>query len=190
VRWSRGTGKTFDLDHCEMSAAPTPNVFKRSGLMTQETRSSRGLGSLAFSIIPAALGGAACLWVLAATNWIDLTNELRQERRAAERVGIMVLPKTPINVTVNEDGCLKVPQSYLDGSRLSVYVENRCHNTLQFSKYDESILAPDKTVIHSTNNYLPGSTDIRAGERREIILDVPSDDRTDTVNIRLIDGRS
>ena len=144
----------------------------------KESRGSRGFGTLMFAAVPGALAGAAILWLTAVTGVIDLTSELRQERRAAERVGIVVLPKTPINVAVREDSCLKSAGVYLDGDQLTVYAKNKCSHPLEFhSSSAFRLIAPDGTVIRTGGTYFDGDV-FYAGEKREATLTIPEDERT------------
>ena len=72
--------------------------MKRISDESGESAGWRNWGRLMLSLIPAALGGAAVLWIIAGLGWIDLTKELRMERRTMQSVGISVLPKTPIQL--------------------------------------------------------------------------------------------
>jgi hypothetical protein len=158
--------------------------------MAYESRGSRGFGSLMFSVIPAAIAGAAILWLIAITGVIDLTSQLRQERRAAERVGIVVMPKVPIKLTINEDTCVKVDKSFLDGSTLTFYVVNHCHYGMEYVKDTYRIIAPDGTVIKSDFEFLTSTGDVlQPNERREVTRTITMDDRTVEINLQLHDGQ-
>jgi hypothetical protein len=154
----------------------------------EESRGSRGFGSLMFAAIPAALAGAAILWLTAVTGVIDLTSELRQERRAAERVGIVVMPTSPIKVTIREATCLKSAGTYLDGDTLTIYPVNKCTHSLEYpSQFIYRLLAPDGTVIKTEENYI-GSNQFDAGEKREFSVKVREDARTVEMSVQLKDG--
>lgn len=157
----------------------------------KESRRSRGAGSLFFSLIPAAFAGAFLLWLSCAAGIIDLTQELKQERRAAERVGVLVKPKTPIIVSVNDDTCIKATKTFLDGHILTIYAENTCHHTIPEEgyllgpRYEWREIAPDRTTLKSGDDFIQEV--FRPGERREVTIHIPFDDRAVEVNVQLAD---
>ena len=158
--------------------------------MTNEVKVTGGVGAFFYAAIPGALAGAALLWLALVTGVIDLTKELKLERRMADRVGITASPLPPVNLIATNGACLRVDKSYLDGQKMSIYVVNSCHATIGFSRFEFRVVAPDGTVTKSRTDYLPGAEYMLSAERREIVEELDADDRTMEIHVRLIDGRS
>src|SRR6188508_2176701 len=90
----------------------------------------RNIGRYALFMIPAALGGAACLWIAAGLGWIDLSREIRKERRLLDGVHISVPADEPIKQVAFDDRCLKVDKMFLDSEHVTFYVRNSCDRYL------------------------------------------------------------
>lgn len=151
--------------------------------------SSRNWGRLALALIPAALGGAAILWLTAAFGWIDLTQELRMTDRTMQSVGISVMPRTPIQLINHDDACLKVESSYMDGDRLQFYTRNTCHRWLSLPNFSYRLKAHDGTVIGSERYAFSGDRRISPRERREQRVYLDEDNRIEIVELWMIDGQ-
>ena len=149
--------------------------------------SARNFGRLALSVIPAALGGAACLWIFAAFGWLDLTQEMRRQQRAMQSVGLAVMPREPIRVLAHDDLCLKVESAYMDGDRLQFYARNTCSHWLKDPNFSYHLKAGDGTVIGSKVYAFDGNRQIGPQERREQWLGVSDDGRTASVDLRVFD---
>ncbi len=153
-----------------------------------EVKHTGGIGAFFYAAIPGAIAGALILWLTAVTGWIDLTQELRQERRAAERVGIVVMPSTPINVVIHESTCLKSGGAYLDYKTLTVYAVNKCSHSTPFpGGIVTREIAPDGTTINNNKDLL-GDSGFRSGEKRETQINLRAlDRRMVTLDIQLED---
>jgi hypothetical protein len=147
----------------------------------------RNAGRFSLSMIPAALGGAAILWIVAAFGWIDLTQAIRMQRRSMASVGISAPPRTLILVTSADGQCLKVESSRMDGDELVFYARNVCNRWLQLPNYSIRQKARDGTVIASNKWAFSGDRMIGPQERREQGVRLKNDDRTETVQLNAID---
>lgn len=147
----------------------------------------RNGGRLALAMIPAALGGAAVLWLTAAVGWIDLARTRRVERRSMESVGIAEKPTTPIVVRNHDAACLKIQSSVLDGRELLFYALNTCDRWLSGPNYLIRVKAPDGTVIKSERWAFDGDRSLAPGERREQSTRVGEDDRVDSIDLYVAD---
>jgi len=148
-----------------------------------ESAGWRNWGRLMLSLIPAAFGGAAVLWIIAGFGWIDLTRELRMERRTMQSVGISVLPKSSIGLLAHDGPCLKVDSSYMDGDRLQFYASNSCSHWLYNPAFYYRIKAHNGTVIDSHEWLFNGDSDLAPKERREQFIDLADDSRAEQVEL-------
>ena len=156
---------------------------------TRKLKLLRNVGWGVLCTLPYIVAGGVLLWALAISGWVDLTKELRQERRAMESVGIHVYPRNPIKLKVFDAPCIKVDQAYLDGDHVSFYAVNKCKGSLVNSFYVYRVAAPDETVIESHSYLFPGEQFMYPGERKEVTQDINNDNRTDMVYIILGDGK-
>ena len=153
----------------------------------------RNYGRLALSVIPAALGGAACLWLAAASGWIDLTHEITMEQRALNAVGLSIPPREPIKLVFVNDRCLHVESAYLDGDIARAIFRNTCDRQLDRPNYAYKTKAPDGTVLLTGTWAFHGNKWFVAHEKREqkVWLDGEDygvlDSRTAVVDIFAID---
>ena len=157
--------------------------MKRISDESGESAGWRNWGRLMLSLIPAALGGAAVLWIIAWLGWIDLTKELRMERRTMQSVGISVLPKTPIQLLAHDGTCLKIQSSYMDGDRLQFYAFNSCRHWLFNPAFYYRVKAHDGTVVDSHEWAFDGDRDLGPQERREQVINLENDDRAEQVEL-------
>jgi hypothetical protein len=154
----------------------------------RKTQLVRNIGWAVLCAIPYILGGGALVWALAVLGWWDISKELRQERRAAESVGIHVYPRSTIKLTIADAPCIKADQAYLDGDHISFYAVNRCKGGFIHSWYGYRVLAPDGTVLQSHQWRFSGEDYMAAGERKEITQNIEDDARIDSVYVYLKDG--
>lgn len=148
---------------------------------------ARNWGRFALSMIPAALGGAAVLWMVAASGCIDLAHEHRLEQRTMQTVGITSAPKVAVTMVNHDDYCMKVESSLMDGDELVMYVRNNCKRWIQFPNYSYRVEAHDKSVIDSGKWAFDGDKAIGPSERREQRVQIKKDDRIEQVEVSAID---
>ena len=142
---------------------------------------SRNYGRLALSLIPAALGGAAILWIAAAAGWIDLTSQRRISQRSMESVGVSAPPEAPITVMGHNSECLKVESSFVVSGKLTFYVRNTCGQWLWTPTYRTRLKAPDGTVIEGHFYAFSDDRAIGPGERREQTTTFEIDNRASSI---------
>lgn len=132
--------------------------------------SARNIGRLALSMIPAALGGAAVLWVLAASGWVDLSKSYRAERRVLSSVGLQSVPFDPIVFETHDARCLKVDAASMrDGDHVVFYVKNTCTEWLKVPNYGYRVQSGD-AVVDSGRFAYGGDKNIGPAERREQVI--------------------
>lgn len=130
--------------------------------------SARNVGRLALSVIPAAFGGAALLWVIASAGYVDLTKSIRAERRVMESVGIVSVPVRPIVFETHDARCLKIDSAFMrDGDHFVFYSKNTCAGWMKKPSYYYRLLSADGTTLDSHTWLYDGETQIAPGERRE-----------------------
>jgi hypothetical protein len=153
----------------------------------------RNIGRYALFMIPAALGGAACLWIAAAFGWIELGHAINMERRSLQAVGVTAPPKEPIKLVRVDSSCLKFDDAYVDGDDVITYVKNTCDRWLDLPNFAYRTQAGDGTTIISGRWAFSGIKSIGPHERREqkIWLDGKDynklDPRTATILVEVID---
>lgn len=144
--------------------------------------------TLIFCYLPAILGGGALVWIFVVFGYLDLSKELRQERRAAESVGVHVYSKEPIKLLMHDDTCIKAGDAFIDGNHITFYVTNKCRIPFQYSGYVYRVQAPDGTVIESHGWRFEGENYLGPNEKKEVTQDIKKDDRIESVTIILNNG--
>ncbi len=148
----------------------------------------RNWGRLMLGLIPAALGGAAVLWITAAFGWIDLTREMRLRRRAMESVGVSVPPTAPIRLVTTDDHCLRIDASHIDGQVVVFYAVNSCDHWLSLPNWSFRVKAHDNTVIESKRYAFDGDMAFGPKERREQRVHTETNERAEEIVLSVIDG--
>lgn len=129
--------------------------------------SARNLGRLALAIIPAALGGAAALWILAASGYIDLRKEIRAEERVTKSVGLTSVPVAPVKFKSHDAQCLRIDFAFMrDSEHFAFYAKNVCRDWLKDPAYSYHVLA-NGTTVESNSYIFSGDKQIGPSERRE-----------------------
>ena len=153
----------------------------------------RNIGRYALAAIPAALGGAACLWIMAASGCLDLGNKINTSRRSFDAVGMTALPTEPITLVLINAQCLQIEKAFIDADTVITYVKNACDRWLKSPNYHYQTQAADSTVILSGRWAFSGVKSIGPGERREqrVWLDgrdyVELDPRTVKIVVSVLD---
>jgi hypothetical protein len=145
---------------------------------------ARNWGRLALAIIPAALGGAACLWIAAAAGWVDLRKAVTAEDRAMRAVGLTQNPVAPIKFESFDAKCLKVDAAYMkDGTHFAFVVKNTCRDWLPHPAYAFRLLA-NGTTTESGDYAFSGDHQIGPTERREQVVWIEKGTaRVDTIRV-------
>ena len=152
----------------------------------------RNIGRYFLFAIPAALGGAACLWIAAASGWIDLSHKITMEDRALNAVGISEPPTEPIKIVTTNGTCLHATGAYLDGDEVVVSLQNTCDRQLDEPVYVYRTKAGDGTVLLSARYAFSGERWWNPKEKRErrIWIDGKEHDkidfRTEVIEIALL----
>lgn len=149
-----------------------------------EIKETGGKGALYFALIPAALAGAALMWLAFYTGIVDWTKLQRIEARMDNRVGVNGQLTAPVDLIIRGNGCLHVSRAFLDDGSLTVYLTSSCPQRLDYWEIHWNQVAPDGTTI--SNGYTNhvgtyGSTGIDAGETIELKEDLKDDSRTTKV---------
>jgi len=136
-----------------------------------------GKGYLFFALIPAALAGAALMWLAFYTGVIDWTKAQRIEGRMDNRVGVNGQLTAPVDLIIRKTSCLEVSRAFLDSGSLTAYVTNEC-NVAQPDSWalKWNAVAPDGTIIASNIDNVHTGT-LEAGETKEMTEDVSNDPR-------------
>ena len=135
-----------------------------------------GKGWLFFALIPAALAGAALMWLAFYTGVIDWTKTMRIEGRMDARVGVRGELTAPVDLIIRKTGCLQISRAFLDSGSMTAYTTNSCHAATGYWELHWNEIAPDGTVIHSGYTNQGGS--IEDSETREMKMDLDDDSRT------------
>jgi hypothetical protein len=144
--------------------------------MSIESRSSRGIGSLTFAVIPAALAGAALMWLAFFTGIVDWQKVQRIEGRMDGRVGVSSKLSAPVEVIIENRSCVKIDRAFLDGLTVTMYLQNQCHKDLGYYEWHWMEVAPDGTTIKEDfGNSIDGLSE---GQKVEKVMDLTSDTRT------------
>jgi hypothetical protein len=147
----------------------------------------RNFGRLALALIPAALGGASILWIIASFGWIDLTSSLQIQSRRMDAVGLKSAPKEPIRLIFRNSSCLKIESGSLEGRTLTIYVKNECSTRLDLPNYIYLVKA-NETTIESEQYAFDGNKRIAPKERREqVIKRLNFDERATSIEIEVRD---
>lgn len=152
-----------------------------------------GVSQFFYFAIPAILALAAIWWLAFGEGLHYFRRALSQEKRHAEIVGAVILPKGPIKITLSDsrDAAVRVDRAEIDGGDLWIYYKNFGQQRATSIQFTWRLIAPDGTVIKADDGYIeisaensaPGS--LEPGERGEAQLKIKSDPRAITLDIRM-----
>lgn len=144
-----------------------------------ELKVAGGVGAWFYAMIPAALGGAALMWLAFFTGCVDWRAARRLEGRMADRVGVHGEILAPVSLVIQKVDCARVDRSYLDGDTLTIYITNGCKAELNYYSWHYKAIAPDGTIIQS--DYSNDMSGLMAGDRVEKQFTLQDDSRIATV---------
>ena len=108
-----------------------------------------GLSTLAFACIPAALLGAALMYLSFYTGIIDWQKAQRIEGRMDNRVGVNGELTKPVDLIITKKSCLIIDRAFMDGQTGTAYLHNKCDRELSYIALHWNAIAPDGTIIKS-----------------------------------------
>jgi len=150
--------------------------------MTEETKvvitEKGGVGWFFFSMIPAALAGAALMWLAFYTGVLDWQKTRRIEGRMDARVGVRGELTAPVDLIIRKTGCLQVSRAYLDDGKLTTYTTNSCPSDSGYWELHWNQISPDGTVIATRYENWSASEGISSGATVEGTFDLKEDSRT------------
>lgn len=147
-----------------------------------------GLSQFFWFAIPAVLALAAIMWLTFGQGMHYFRRALSQEKRHAEVVGASPLPKVALEIELANarDSAIRINKAEIDGDDLWIYVENSGHSKVDFVEYEWRLSAPDGTIVKSDRHFIPGSTTLEAGEKREIKAQIASDPRASKLIVKVM----
>lgn len=151
----------------------------------------RGGSTLAFALVPWALGIGAVVWLTAFSGARELSHALGQEKRAAVAVGAATLPTAPYQLELDNHWAVKIERATWDGEDLWLYVRNSGSTQVGDIKLDAEQISPDGTVIQSIDEYAKiyaenkGPDSLDPGQRGEMHFKLMADRRTKVLRLRI-----
>lgn len=147
----------------------------------QEVKVTGGIGALAFAMIPAALGGAALMWLGFVTGCMDIQQQRTLAQRMDSRVGVVEPLKNPVKLIIHQPNCFKVERAFADGNSITAYIRNSCPKATRYCEWHADVAAPDGTIINQPwGNSL---AHVPAGAVIEQAFDVGNDNRASTITV-------
>ena len=115
---------------------------------------------------------------------------LSQERRHAIVVGAAKLPTDPYKIRLpnQRDSSLRITSAEIDGSDVWVYYQNAGQGRVRFIELRWSLISPNGTQIKSGWHYADtegGAGELDPGEKGECKLEIASDPRAETLDVRI-----
>jgi hypothetical protein len=156
-----------------------------------------GVSTFFLYSIPWILGMAALVWLAFLTGLVEFSHSQsayakRQtyEGRREERVGVNGEILKPVDLIFSNRGCFKIERAFLDTQTLTIYIHNTCAQKREFAHYTVKEYAPDGTIVHSVNEYLPtDDAELDAGDKIEIETQTSSDARVVKIVVGTDGGR-
>jgi hypothetical protein len=143
----------------------------------QDSKASRGIGAFFYGAIPAVLGVAGLIWLSFLMGVVEFHHNQVQEGRRDNRVGAYATIRKPVDLVFNGKGCIHVERGYLDGDTATFYIHNVCYHEIDDISWSIREISPDGTTVESKRTFLSGSDDMVADEKREVQVDISSDQR-------------
>lgn len=153
----------------------------------------RGISTFFLFAIPAVLALAALWWLAFGQGLHYFRRALSQEKRHAEIVGAVVLPKEPLKITISDrrDAAVRIDRAEIDGGDLWIYYKNFGSSTSSSIQFTWKLYAPDGTVVKSQwgyasiHGYDNAPDQLDPGERGELHLKIPPDARAVRIDLRM-----
>lgn len=154
----------------------------------EESRSSRGAGSLFFAAIPFVIGLAFLIWLSFFSGCFDFRHHIKEvgrkdslEDRMDNRVGVKEALTAPVKVIIRKGNCFFVDRAFLDGLTLTVYLKNGCSDSPYYFQWNWRATSPDGTVVHQGySNSLDG---LDPGSTVEYTEEMPNDRRIAAITV-------
>lgn len=151
-----------------------------------------GVSQFFLFAIPAVLALAALWWLAFGEGLHYFRRALSQEKRRAEVVGAVSLPREPIKIEIknSRENPVVIDRAEVDGGELYVYVTNRGRATVKWMQLRWALKAPDGTIVASKDWLLEsygGPAELASGERAELHIKIKADPRAVVLELTLHD---